>query len=42
MFDSETVIPAIEDEDVGTVIITIKGYRISWPVEVIVPWIVIE
>ena len=28
MFDSEVVIPTIKDEDVGTVIITVKGYRI--------------
>ena len=37
MFESETVIPAIKDEDVGTVTITVKGYRISWPLEVRVP-----
>ena len=42
MFDSEVVIPTIKDEDVRSVIITEKGYRISWPVEDIVPWIVIE
>ena len=29
MFDSEAVIPTIKDEDVGTVIITVKVYRIS-------------
>ena len=34
MFYSEAVIPTIKDEDVDTVIITVKGYRISWPVGV--------
>ena len=29
MFDSEAVIPTIKDEDVRSVIITEKGYRIS-------------
>ena len=28
MFESEAVILTIKDEDVGTVIITVKGYRI--------------
>ena len=28
MFESEAVIPSIKDEDVSTVIFTVKGYRI--------------